>query len=427
MRNTLLGEPPADTDICGVQSVEEFTASLQGSSFIPREILPRMNTALIKDTVSGESFEYTSFQSKLPKEATDYEMIKADALRRDFTVNAIYANALTGELIDPLNGYEDIISKTIRTVKEPSSVFLFDPLRILRMVRFAAQLGFTIEPSALSAAKNLINQVPLLAKERITDEFDKILHADQKYPALTKGRALHAEALYLMKEMGLLFAIIPALQEGDGLNQRKDFHRYDVLTHILETVRFSHPSVRYAALLHDIAKPKMLYSTGKFAAHDKEGAKMAQNILRNDLLLPKKDVSFICMLIKLHMYDMDGKTSERKLRKFLVKNAAYTDALLLLKQADYMGCGYMTDTSPTVLRFTALREKMKTEGVPFSLRELAVSGYELQSATGLPPERTSEALQYLLLHFANHPKQNTVKGCIALTKKWLDGIASSAK
>ena len=177
--------------------------------------------------------------------------------------------------------------------------------------------------------------------------------------------------------------------------QRSDIHRYDVLEHSFRTVMYADESIRLAALLHDIGKPYCMINFGNFYGHETEGARIAEEVC-NRLKVPKKLTEKVVKLTALHMYDLRCDARENKVRKFIVKNLNYFDELMLLKQADFSACRDDLSPAPSVVKMTAILQKMKEEGVPLSLKQLAVRGDELIEA-GCPKELTDKNLENLLL------------------------------
>ena len=222
------------------------------------------------------------------------DTLVGDLLRRDFTINALARDPLSGEIVDPWGGRQDLERKLIRAVgDDPQRRFEEDPLRMLRAVRFAAQLGFEIEPATAEAIRR---QAPTLAKisnERIRDELTK---------ALVSPRP--DRALRLLVSLGLAPYTLPELLELRGVSQAPA-HSKDVYEHVLRVVAGAppRPALRWAALLHDIAKPRTrTVENGKvhFFGHDEVGAVMAREILRR-LRFDRPFIEFVSKLVRMHM------------------------------------------------------------------------------------------------------------------------------
>ena len=189
--------------------------------------------------------------------------------------------------------------------------------------------------------------------------------------------------------------ILPGIELCYGVPQRSDFHRYDVFEHIAQTVKFSHPSVRLAAALHDIGKGICHRAQGNAYGHEIVGAEMAERILgRQGLKCPKKLVDEMVFLVRYHMYDLKNQTSENKVRMFIVRNFPLICKLMLLKQADFLGCGKESGLNPTVKRWQAILEKMRREKAPFA-EELEVDGRNMLGL-GCPPAQISKVLDSCL-------------------------------
>lgn len=233
-------------------------------------------------------------QDSRKPDVTFGDTLEGDLLRRDFTINAMARDPLTGDIIDPYGGRDDLERKLIRAVgDDPQRRFDEDPLRMLRAVRFAAQLGFDIEAATAEA---ILRQAPTLAKisnERIRDELTK---------ALTSPRP--DRALRLLVTLGLAPYTLPELLELRGVSQAPA-HSKDVYEHVLRVVAGTapRPGLRWAALLHDIAKPRTRsIENGKvhFFGHEDVGAVMARDILRR-LRFDRPFIEFVSKLVRMHM------------------------------------------------------------------------------------------------------------------------------
>lgn len=413
VRNALLGLTDTDMDIAGAMSPDEVTGCITGSQFVFGTINRRLGTLVIKNRRTGAEYEYTAFRtekyreggSHVPMEVTFTDSLEEDARRRDFKANAVYADVATGEVVDPLGGIEDIRSRVLSSAIQPEKVFASDGLRILRLARQAAALGFSIEPNTLETAKRLSGMLRGISPERIRDELDKILHADEKYPALTQGSYPHYRGLKLLDELDAMRYVIPELLEGKGMAQRPDFHLYEVYEHSLQTVKYASGRIRLAALLHDIAKPYCFRTLGMFAGHDAEGEKMAARILTR-LRYPNRVIEIVSRLVGLHMYDLDGKTRESKVRIKIAENKDIFSELLLLKQADYLGCGIHTGTSPTVIRWQQIYNAMQQDGTPLSTREVKLSATDMMRELNLAGSRLGKVQRELWLACVREPRIN---------------------
>ena len=409
-----LSREKPDFDICSPASADDFLAAAESCGFIPAAVYRHTGTVKLKDG-QGHDFEYTCFRSDkyvrgthVPVETFFTDDIRLDARRRDFTVNAVYYDVRAGEFTDPLGGMEDIGAKRLKTVDRAEKVFGEDGLRLMRLCRFAGQLGFVPDEECLAGAKANAALIADISPERIFAELAAILHADGQY-GVPYG---HYAGLKLLEETGVLAQILPELALGKDMGQRKDFHKYDVLEHSLRAAKYADQKVRLSALLHDVGKPFCMLRDGNTYAHPEEGGRIAGEILAR-FRAPKRTAERVCELVRLHMYDFDGRTKPGKLRRFFVRNAPLLDDLLLLKQADYSGCMDDLSPCPTALRWRAELEKMKEEGAPLSLKELHIRGDELLNA-GVPPALVSETLRELLCRAAVCPQSNQRQRLLAL-------------
>lgn len=424
VRNSLLSLKIFDTDICSKLSAKEVSELISGSPFEAVATYGRVGTLRIK--AGEESYEYATFRRDFygeggghtPQKVEFCDKPEEDAQRRDFTVNAIYYDILGERIADPLGGLEDLKSRVIRAA-DPERIFRSDGLRLLRMVRFACELDFKIEEKTFEAAKKNAELLCDIKPERIFEEFYKILLSDTKYGSPDYP---HYRGLHLLKDLGLLPVILPGIEHCYGTPQRSDFHKYDVFEHIAQTVRFSHPSVRLAAVLHDIGKGICHKRQGNAYGHEEVGAGMAKSILgRGGLRCPNKLVDEVVFLVRYHMYDLKSNTSENKLRMFIVKNYPLIDKLLLLKQADFLGCGKESGVSPTVERWQALIDKMRREKAPFSLREIKVDGKDM-IGLGCPAIHISKVLNKLFEDCVYRPEFNERGLLIERGQKYIEAV-----
>ncbi len=383
-----------DWDICAAIGAEEFKTAATEAGFTVTAVYA--HTGTVRLSADGEEYEYTCFRTDRyvrgthnPEEVYFTDDINLDARRRDFKCNAVYYDIRADKFCDPLGGIDDIKNKVVNTVVDADKVFGEDGLRLMRLARISAQIGFTPSKECVSGATANATLIEDIAKERIWTELYALLRADLKY-GVSGGQYY---GLLLLHRIGVLGKILPELALGDGMMQN-EYHSYDVLGHSLRCVYYAPPEIRLAALLHDIGKPYCKINFGKFHRHEDVGERIAEEVCAR-LRVSKKLTERTCALTRWHMYDLSGETSEKKLRKFLVAHADILDDLLALKQADFSACKDDTSVAPCVVRWSGVYEAMKREGVPLSLKELAVRGDGL-IAEGVPPELTGRALSYLL-------------------------------
>ncbi len=407
-----------DLDICAPLDAEAFASLALQCGFTVRSIFKNTGTVKLKDE-QGVELEYSSFRSDkyvrgthVPIETHFTSDIMLDARRRDFTANAVYYDIKAQSYIDPLGGIPAIKEKRLTTVAPAKKVFSEDGLRLMRLARQAASLGFTPDEECLQGAKENAQLICDITPERIYTELIAILRADEKY-GMPYGQYA---GLTLLSQTSVLDYILPELTKGRNLTQRADFHSYDVLEHSLRAVRYAQPSVRLAALLHDVGKPLCANRDGNCFAHPEEGALLTAQILQR-LKAPKQTIAHTSALVALHMYDFNCQTKENKLRRFFVAHYPLLQDLMLLKQADFSACKDDLSPAPTCIRWQMLLVKLQEEHAPLCLKQLAVNGQHLLDAN-CPPAKISTVLERLLSHAVCFPADNTKKRLLQLAKAY---------
>lgn len=408
VRNFLIdGSISEDVDLSGAITAEEFTSALNKVGLEITATYPRTGTVMFKD--GKTRYEFTSFRTETyvsgehkPINTEFTDSIELDARRRDFKCNAIYYDIKNQRIVDVLKGVSDVKEKRLDTVREAQTVFQHDGLRLMRLARFAGELNFTPTEQVLLAAERFSSNVLDITAERIYSELKMILVADTKYPFSDKNG--HYTALKILDRTRVLDKIFPELTLGRDMAQRADFHKFDVLEHSLKTVLYAQKNIRLAALLHDVGKPYCMIKNGEYYNHDLEGEKIAKEILFR-LKVDKKTAEKVLFLIKNHMWDMDCKTGRLKVRKFLVKNYPLIPELLSLKQADFTASMESGDVCPTVKKWQGILGEMKTDGTPFSIKELKISANDLIEI-GVENKRIGAVLSQLFERAVENPKLN---------------------
>jgi len=283
----------------------------------------------------GARKESYNKESRKPEVAAG--TFKEDISRRDFTINTLAASLKEkkfGEIIDSFNGLKDLKNKIIRTPIDPLITFNDDPLRIMRAFRFASQLGFEVDAAVMEAAAKMKERLKIVSQERITDEFLKIL--DSPKPSI---------GFKLLYDSGVMKIIFPEIAEMAGVEQRKDYHHKDVFLHTLLVVdnvaRISEDTwLRFAALVHDIAKPqtkKFVEGTGwTFHGHEELGAKMMKSVFKK-LKLPFSRLEYVEKLVRLHLRPIalvSEEVTDSAIRRFIVSAGEDLEDLITLCRAD---------------------------------------------------------------------------------------------
>lgn len=426
VRNTLLGLAPSDIDVCSCLTPEQVVERMPKYGIRVIEKAVEMGTVELHfDRIRAEhtTFRRESYAdggAHRPNDVVFGERLADDALRRDFSVNAMYADLNTGETEDPTGGIPDLERRIIRTTSaEPDDILRSDALRVLRLVRFACELGFAIDEPTWRAAKRNAPNLRDIAAERRREEFVKILLSDARYPALGRDELRSPlRGLRLLDELDVWGFLVPEFNLARGMAQRADHHRFDVLEHSFQVCAAAPPTekLRLAALLHDAGKPDCKRETGVQYDHDKYGARIAKRVL-TDLRFPTRMVSEVSQLVGGHMYDIQHQAKTDTLRvRFATWGRERTLEQIILREADIRGCGY--DTDYIAADWRALYETMLSDGTPFSERELAISGEELMAASGLPEGKAlGDLKKRLFLHCVKHPKDNQPMRLTQLAKK----------
>lgn len=394
VRNLLMKIPVKDWDIATdatpqqVQHVfpDSFYDNAFGTVGVP--IGDEENKHVVEITTFRSESEYKD--SRHPESVVWGKTIEEDLERRDFTMNAIAAklelriknNEL--RMIDPYNGQEDIKNKVIRAVGNPELRFKEDALRLMRAVRFATTLSFSIEQKTL---EELTNDAALLANisaERIRDELMKILASDFAY-----------DGIMLLKNTGLLEYILPELLKGIGVSQVRPgrHHTEDVFTHNVLSLKLCpslDPIVRFATLLHDVGKP---YVVGKdeaglvtFYNHEIAGAKIAREIC-DRLRFSKKEREKIVTLIRWHMFTVEEHTTDASIRRFIRRvGVENIRDMIDLRIADRLGSGTETAESWRLKLFKK-RVEEQLAPAPFSINDLAVDGNDIMEKLQIKPSK----------------------------------------
>ena len=405
VRDCLAGLPEfADWDLAAPASTEEFIKAAERCRFTIQGVYK--NTGTVNIARENIKIEFTAFRTDeyrrgehTPSDVKFTDDIVQDAQRRDFKCNAVYYDVCGEQYIDPLGGIADIRDQRITTTRDADAVFSEDGLRLMRLARLAAQLGFTPDLPTIFGAKFNAALINKISAERIWAELCLLLHADEKYNI----PYAQYNGFKVLDGTDVLKYILPELAPGKNMPQRADFHDHDVLEHSLRAVKYADQSIRLAALLHDVGKPFCYMNSGRYYRHEIEGARIAQSILER-WKAPKKIAEETVRLVRTHMYDLNNKTRENKIRAFIVENYDIYPSILLLKQADYSACKDDLSICPTVRRWTEIYKKMEAAGAPFTLKQLKINGNDLKG--NVFEKNTGKILHTLLLQCAKNPALN---------------------
>lgn len=424
VRDFIMDRIPKDWDITTnarpEQVLEVFPYGKYENSF-GTVLLPIRDGEILLDVIEVTTYRSEQGYSdrRHPDEVRFETEIDKDLERRDFTVNALALCPFKEELlkkdhrraidiggvpyviIDLFGGEKDINKKVIRAVGEPMERFKEDALRMLRAVRFVSQLGFELEPKTQRAIVKLAGSVKFVSKERIRDELIKILSSDKP-----------SEGIRLLHDCKLLQYILPELEEGVGVDQSRH-HIYQVYEHNILTLK-NCPSpkwtVRLAALLHDIAKPKTKKIIGGIATfynHEYVGAKMVARIM-DRLKFSNEDKETVVNLVKNHMfYYQVGEVTAASVRRLIAKvGRDNLQDLIHLRMADRVGSGTPKALPYKLQHLQYMMEKVQND--PVSVKMLKINGHDLMSELKMEPSpKMGAILDVLLSEVLENPELNT--------------------
>ncbi len=398
VRDFLLGHPSNDIDISVEGSGVEF-AEIVAREFNSKPVIfKRFGTALVP--VGDYKIEFVGTRKEEYREDSRKPIVtegtlEDDLRRRDFTVNAMAIKILAdeeGELIDLFDGLGDLNRKLLRTPLDPVVTYSEDPLRMMRAARFAAQLQFQLEPQSLTAIKDLKERITIISQERISDEFLKLLAAPK--PSI---------GLAILFETGLLELIFPELHqlegvdlvtEGDTVHAHKNvfWHTLKVVDNIAAMT--DNVWLRFAALMHDIAKPKTKrFQEGSgwtFHGHDEIGARWQKRIFRR-MKLARKDEEYVASLVRLHHRPMalvDEEVTDSAIRRLIVDAGEDLEDLFTLCRADITSRNpkrvqrYLKNYEQVVERIKEVKEKDRLRAFQSPVR-----GEEIMEICNIPPSR----------------------------------------
>jgi poly(A) polymerase len=407
VRDHLLGREHPDVDVVvedgkGLEVARRFATLTRSPAPV---LFERFGTAQVRWSGRLIEFASTRAESYTPgsrKPEVRPATLDEDLRRRDFTVNTLLMD-FDGEVHDRLGtGLRDLDEKVLRTPLDPERTFSDDPLRMLRAIRFAAQLGFQLDPSLPPAMRSLRERLkpPVLSVERTADELRKMLLSER--PRL---------ALELLDECGLLEVVLPELVACKGVEQG-GYHTHDVFGHTLLTVEHAKKDelVRLAALLHDIGKPVTATPDGTFIGHDVEGARMAATALRR-LRFSNQIAARVAKLVRLHLrpvfYDRE-RWKDAAIRRLARDAGDLLRPLLDLARADIAASAY---PNPEKLEDLEARLHRALSEKPSRFR-LPITGEDIMRARGLEPGpevgRLKRRLEELLLEGAIDPDPKAV-------------------
>jgi tRNA nucleotidyltransferase (CCA-adding enzyme) len=417
VRDMMMGREHTDFDIATDALPAQVSALFR--RVIPTGIKHGTVTVLFK----GTTFEVTTFRTEAdyldgrrPSTVRFAPSIFDDLARRDFTINAMAYDLRADQMNDPHHGMADLAGRTLRAIGDPAERFREDGLRPLRACRFAAQLSFTVEERTKAAIPGSLEVLAKVSAERVRDELLRTLEAP-----------LPSVGLSLMEETGILRVTLPELLEGVGVIQGS-YHCYDVFTHSLyacDAAPRSSPTLRLAALLHDIGKPRAraVDAEGRptFHAHEQISAEIAERVLLR-LKLPNATVSEVTHLVAHHMFNYQEQWSDAAVRRLIARVGESKIALIIaLRRADQIGtCRENAEAFPRgLVEFSRRVDEVLAQGRAFTIRQLAVSGNDLMERLGVAPgPKIGVILNELLQSVLDDPALNEPEKLLEIAEKF---------
>jgi tRNA nucleotidyltransferase (CCA-adding enzyme) len=423
VRDLLLKRTPKDWDIATnatPQQIQEvFPDSFYENDFgtvgVKRET---EDSALKVIEVTPYRTESTYSDKRRPDAVEFGQSLEEDLARRDFTINAIALDESKGQIIDPYEGIKDIKDKVLRTVREPEERFEEDALRLMRAVRLVAELGFGLDNDTAVAIQKKAGNLSHVSRERIRDEFCRILLSDQPMMALV-----------LAQRLGLLEHIAPDLIRGIGVEQNQA-HSYDVFEHNLRSLQHAADkgwdlNARLSALFHDVSKPETRRRSDEkndwtFHGHEVVGGRVVRKILE-DLRFSRETIDKVSKLVRWHMFFSDPDQISLSAVRRMIRNVGEENIhdLLNLRICDRIGTGRPKEQPFRFRKYKAMVDQALRD--PISVGMLKTDGNRLMDKFHMKPGASiGHILNALLEEVLEDPKRNSEEYLDARTKELIE-------
>lgn len=417
VRDYLMGKMISDWDFTTNATPEEIMSLLGDEAYYNNEF----GTVGYPSEEGEAPFEITTFRtessysdSRHPDEIKWGKSLEEDLKRRDFTINAmaLQIDGQSQNIIDFYGGQEDIDRKLVRAVGDPVERFSEDALRMMRAVRIAAELGFTIEEHTHDAIKMHATLINRIARERVRDELFKIVsspHPD--------------DGVLMLHGAGLMDEILPELSKTFGVEQKSigRHHIYDVGTHLimsLKNVPTKDTITRFATLIHDIGKPqtyKVIDGVITFYNHEVVSARIAKNIASR-LRFSNKDADKLWKLVRWHQFTVDEHQTDKALRRFITKvTPEYVEDMLHLRTGDRLGGG----AAETSWRLEEFKKRLvEVQKQPFAIHDLKIKGDDVMRELDISPgPRVGEILNKIFEDVVENRVENEKEALLKRLKE----------
>lgn len=417
VRDILMNKTPKDWDITTKAKPEEIQAIFPESFYENDFGTVGVKTSIGVVEITPFRKEGTYSDGRRPDNVEYTDDIVLDLSRRDFTINAIAYDPLKDRVVDPFDGIKDIEEKLIRCVGEADKRFSEDGLRILRMIRFSAQLNFSIDTQTLVSAMNKRQMLDKIAKERIKDEFCKILMSPDAI-----------KAFIYMSKIDILQYITIHLKESVNVKQN-GCHAYDVFEHLIRSLQCAvdknYPlEIRLAALFHDIGKPSTrVFSKEKndftFYNHEVVGTKMTKQIL-NDLKFSHETINKVTKLIRWHMFFSDTDQITKSAVRRMIANVGRENIwdLMNLRICDRVGTGRPKEDPYRLRKYMSMVEEVLADPTDASM--LKIDGNDLINTLHVKSGPIiGKILNILLDKCLDDPSINTKESLLKISEELL--------
>ena len=411
VRDLLLARTPKDWDVTTNARPEEITAlfpeTFQNNDFGTVGVVGETTDERLRVIeVTPYRIETGYSDARRPDAVTFSDSLEDDLKRRDFTINALAYRLKDDSLVDLWDGQGDLVARRIRAVGEADERFAEDALRMLRAVRLAVELDFVIDADTTAAIAKNADNLSRISKERIRDEFTRILASNTPM-----------QGVLLLEKLGLLAHVAPDILRGIGIEQNQA-HAFTVYEHLLRTLQHAADKawplhIRLAALFHDVAKPETRrWSREKndwtFHGHEVVGSRVTKKALET-LKFPRETVSLVTSLVRWHMFfsDPDAVTLSAVRRTIRNVGSEHIHDLLNLRICDRIGTGRPKEQPFRFRKYKSMVDEALRD--PLSVGMLKIDGRRLMEVTGESPgPKIGHALHALLEEVLDDPSRNEI-------------------
>ena len=417
VRDLILGKEPKDYDLCTNATPDEVKKICDSLDLDYFDSGLKHGTITIMDTFFHKNYEITTYRidgkytdNRRPDSVTFTPSLEEDLKRRDFTINSMAYDLLKKELVMlDKSCMDDLNMGVIRTVGNPKDRFSEDGLRMLRAIRFAAQLGFTIEPKTYQAIKDCAPLINLISKERIRDELSKILMSD------------NPQALEFIVNTGLenndMWGCKTYIGDMVNCEHQNPYHYTDVFHHTMDVIKRlpKNLDIRWAGLFHDIGKPvvkKLKPGTTdhyRYIGHPEESARIADEIM-DILKFPNNNKEYIHKVVLYHDYPLSTCSMKKFKEKLAEIGVPNFEGFIKLREADALAHKLSVSTSFAIDAIQIVKDrfmKVRNNHEPISIHDLAINGDDIVSDGFLQGEEIGECLRWMLGIVLEHPEYNT--------------------